>query len=88
MTTLDTINGLLHDEKHDTLRHKTVNMIAVVIACGSWSAAGYILAMRDNATKLEAVQLRYASQMADESDKFRKELDNLRLTCIKKDINK
>lgn len=88
MTTIDTIHGLLHDDKYKSARGKLETIIIVFMLSGSWAGAGYILGNRDRTESLAKIEMQYNAKLADERDKFGKELDNLRLTCAKKEIGK
>lgn len=99
MSTLETMHGLLHDDKHRTMRQRLEVFSIVFVLSGAWVGVGY--AWRDKAAderleraqteyagKLEAMRERQARDIDALREKHGRALDSLRLTCAKKEIEK
>lgn len=99
MSTLDTMHGLLHDDKHRTLRQRAEMLVIVTVLTGSWLGVGYVWRGKseherveriqaDYITKLDALREKQAKELEALRERHGRALDTLRLTCTKKEIEK
>ena len=88
MSTLETMHGLLHDEKHRTFRQRFEVIIVLFVLSGSWITAGYMLAMRVTNDRVEALQVKHQKDLDAKSEKYRKDLDALATQACKKEALK